>query len=180
MDFSQSAALPEAVVDLVITDQKKKKGQNILLKFQASLPPSSDRMCQGELPLLSTAGHHCHPPHGLPSAGSATMALPLSEQLLGQPRNRVAFPSLWTPNLSSPAPLEAHSISFQCVLYCFDCLFFVEIKFELRIYHQMNSVKIWMLNVFSREVGRTVLDAVVTPWGSWWPDCPCSPTHFCY
>jgi hypothetical protein len=25
MDFSQSAALPEAVVDLVITDQKKKK-----------------------------------------------------------------------------------------------------------------------------------------------------------
>lgn len=113
--------------------------------------------CAKEFPLLSTVGTTVFPPQGLSLVGSAVVAsASSSEQLLGQPRNRMAFPLPLDPKPFQSSSTWSSIISFQCVLYCFDCLFFfVEIKFELRIYHQMNCQDL-NVNVFSREVGLSL------------------------
>lgn len=144
------------VEDLVITD--KTKCQNILLKFQASLPPSSDRMCQG-----APAPVHSRPP--LPPSSWFTLggvshdSLRLSQSSCGgSPGTGWLSPPLDSRPFPA-APLDAHSmIPFPCVLYCLHCLFFfflVEIKFELRIYHQTNCQD---LNVNVFKGSGTVLD----------------------
>lgn len=111
---------------------RAKPSRTILPKVQASPPPSSIGMCQGAPQLLSTATPPVPSLHGLTLCGTGVggtllcSQLPLpSEQLPVQSRNRMAFPlPLDSQPWQSQAPLEARSvISFQCVLYCFDCLF---------------------------------------------------------
>lgn len=62
---------------------------------------------------------------------------------MAQPRNKMAFLfPLDSLSLQSQAPLEAHSVIPFNVFYIVLIAFFVEIKIDLRIYHQMNFVRI--------------------------------------
>lgn len=91
-------------------------------EFQGHLPPGCSRMCHGALPPQCSS-----PPQPAlgpvrPSVGSESFR---HSRRLSSPGMRwPSFSPLDSQPLPSQAALEAHSvISFQCVLYCFDCLF---------------------------------------------------------
>ena len=108
---------------------RQSKSQNILLKSQASPPPSSAEMCQG-----APTPQHSRPPLSF-SAWFASCGIsiggfcfvtscPFLRAAAGADQEQDGLSLPLDSAFPGSSSLEAHSvISFQCVLYCFHCLF---------------------------------------------------------
>lgn len=151
--------------------RRQSRSQNVHFRFQAPPSPSSIGMCHRALRLLSAAAPPqpslgtVWPSVGLELAGlgfvsgvslgllGPLLALSFQRSWWPSPGTRRPSFSLWTQSLQSQAPLEAHSVIPFNVFYIVLIAFFVEIKIDLRIYHQMNFVRIWMLIMFFKADG---------------------------
>lgn len=108
---------------------RQSKSQNILLKSQASPSPSSAEMCQG-----APTPQHNRPPLsfstwfascGISIGGFCFVtSCPFLRAAAGAAQEQDGLSLPLDSAFPGSSSLEAHSvISFQCVLYCFHCLF---------------------------------------------------------